>query len=199
MAADRGGSGPPDPPLDDELPPGQHRATSLPQLWSGPAPTVATKQWEFVLSTEDGPLRRWDWIAFRAMPSTHIEVDLHSVTGWSLLGSHWEATSMHQLLAGVQTSAQHVVVQSFGDYTTNLPLEDLLEMPTWLAFAYEGHELAVEDGGPVRLLVPHLYLWKSVPWVRGMTLTVDDHPGTRERLGYHNYGDPWRQQRFQGD
>jgi DMSO/TMAO reductase YedYZ molybdopterin-dependent catalytic subunit len=103
------------------------------------------------------------------------------------------------MLCGVGTSAQYVVVHSYAGQTTNLPLDDLIEMPAWLAFSRDDHELTASEGGPARLLVPHLYLWKSLPWVSGMTLTVNDKPGTWERRGYHSYGDPWRQQRFQGD
>jgi DMSO/TMAO reductase YedYZ molybdopterin-dependent catalytic subunit len=177
------------------LPPGQRVTAHLPVVASSPATAIRRRNWELVLTAEQGRTRRWDWPALRALPSETISVDLHCVAGWSVLASTWEATSVHHLFAGLQTSARYVVVQSAGDYTANLPLEDLLEMPTWLAFGHEGQPLAAERGGPVRLLVPHLYLWKSVKWIRGLTLCVDDRPGTRERAGYHNYGDPWREQR----
>ena len=162
-------------------------------------PAVTKADWTFTVATEDGRTRRWDWAAFRALPSQRISVDLHCVTGWSVLASRWEATSVHHMLCGVETSAQYVVVHSYAGHTTNVPLDDLVEMPAWLAFSRDGHELTAAEGGPARLLVPHLYLWKSLPWVSGMTLTVNDEPGTWERSGYHNYGDPWRQQRLHGD
>ena len=181
------------------MPPGQYWVTEFPELPAGQPPEVTKANWAFSLTTEDGLIRRWDWAAFRALPSHRIGVDLHCVTGWSVLASRWEATSVHHMLCGVRTSAQYVVVHSYAGRTTNLPLDDLIEMPAWLAFSRDGHELTASEGGPARLLLPHLYLWKSLPWVSGMTLTVNDEPGTWERMGYHNYGDPWRQQRFQGD
>lgn len=185
-----------DPVADKDLPPGQHWVTEMPRLSCGAPPAVTTADWGFVLATEEGPLRRWDWAAFRALPSQGIAVDLHDVDGWSVSSSLWEAASVHRILDGVPTSAEYVVVHSYGDWTTVLPLEDLLEMPTWLAFSYGGRDLSADQGGPVRLLVPHLYLFKSTPWVAGMTLTVHDRP---EHRGSHLYGDPWREQRFQLD
>ena len=199
MAMTPGGPAPRDRPEDVDLPPGQYWVTEFPELPAGQPPEVTKANWAFSLTTEDGLIRRWDWTAFRALPSQRIGVDLHCVTGWSVLASRWEATSVHHMLCGVRTSAQYVVVHSYAGRTTNLPLDDLIEMPAWLAFSRDGHELTASEGGPARLLLPHLYLWKSLPWVSGMTLTVNDEPGTWERMGYHNYGDPWRQQRFQGD
>ena len=199
MAMTPGGPAPRGRPEDVDLPPGQYWVTEFPALPAGQPPGVTKADWAFSLTTEDGRIRRWDWAAFRALPSQRLSVDLHCVTGWSVLASRWEATSVHHLLCGVRTSAPYVVVHSYAGRTTNVPLEDLVEMPAWLAFSRDGHELTAAEGGPARLLVPHLYLWKSLPWVSGMTLTVNDEPGTWERMGYHNYGDPWRQQRFQGD
>jgi DMSO/TMAO reductase YedYZ molybdopterin-dependent catalytic subunit len=103
------------------------------------------------------------------------------------------------LLADVESAADYVLVQSYGGYTTNLPLEDLLDGHAWIAYEYEGESLEPVHGGPARLLVPHLYLWKSAKWVRGLQLMNDDEPGFWESLGYHNYGDPWREQRYDGD
>ena len=176
------------------LPPGQRVVARMPAAGSSP-PTVTTTDWELVLTTEDGAGSRWDWPAFRALPSQSVALDLHCVVGWSVLASTWEATSLHHLFADVVTTAQYASVESYADYSANLPLEDLLEMPTWLAYAHEGEALSPERGGPVRLLVPHLYLWKSVKWVHRISLSHHDPPGTRERAGYHGYGDPWRQQR----
>lgn len=199
MAMTPGGSVPRNRPEDVDLPPGQHWVSEFPALPAGPPPAVTKADWAFTLAMEDGRTRRWDWAAFRALPSQRINVDLHCVTGWSVLASRWEATSVHHMLCEAGTSTQYVVVHSYAGQTTNLPLDDLVEMPAWLAFSRDGHELTASEGGPVWLLVPHLYLWKSLPWVSGLTLTVNDEPGSRERSGYHNYGDPWRQQRFQGD
>src|SRR5213596_1755369 len=103
------------------------------------------------------------------------------------------------MFVDIKTDASHTLVHSYGGYTTNLPLEDLLDGQAWVAFEYDGDPLAAEHGGPARLLVPHLYLWKSAKWVRGLDLLLQDEPGFWEQLGYHDYGDPWREQRYQGD
>jgi DMSO/TMAO reductase YedYZ molybdopterin-dependent catalytic subunit len=178
------------------LPPGQVLVAGLPTVCPDPPPRVGVGEWQFSVTTEYGVVRRWDWPAIRALPSEHVVADLHCVAGWSVLGTHWDGVPVRTLFDGLVTTAEYAVVDSYGGYATNLPLEDLLEMSTWLATAFEGHELRPEQGGPARLLVPHLYLWKSVRWVRGITLSRTDRPGWYERHGYHNYGDPWREQRF---
>jgi DMSO/TMAO reductase YedYZ molybdopterin-dependent catalytic subunit len=126
-------------------------------------------------------------------------IDLHCVTHWSKLGTTWEGVSLDTLLDGLDTSASFALVSSYGGYSTNLPLEDLTDHKAWIAFRYDGEDLEPEHGGPARLLVPHLYLWKSAKWVRGIQLLDQDEPGFWESLGYHNYGDPWREQRYWGD
>jgi DMSO/TMAO reductase YedYZ molybdopterin-dependent catalytic subunit len=118
------------------------------------------------------------------------------VTRWSKLSTDWSGVSLDTLLADVETAADFALVHSYGGYTTNLPLEDLVEGKAWVADEYDGEPLDPEHGGPARLLVPHLYLWKSAKWVRGITLSNDDEPGFWESVGYHNYGDPWREQRY---
>ena len=131
-----------------------------------------------------------------ALPAEEVTVDLHCVTGWSKLGTTWEGVTLDTLLGDVETAADFVLVHSYGGYTTNLPLVDLLDGQAWVAFRYDGEDLDPEHGGPARLLVPHLYLWKSAKWVNGFTLSHDDEPGFWESVGYHNYGDPWREQRY---
>jgi DMSO/TMAO reductase YedYZ molybdopterin-dependent catalytic subunit len=126
-------------------------------------------------------------------------VDIHCVTRWSKFGTTWEGVPLDTLLADIKTDASYALVHSYGGYTTNLPLEDLRNKQAWIAFKYEHEDLAPEHGGPARMLVPHLYLWKSAKWVHGITLMREDKPGFWERLGYHNYGDPWREQRYWGD
>jgi len=121
------------------------------------------------------------------------------VTRWSKLDTTWEGVSLDTLLDGFADAASFALIQSFGGYTTNLPLEDLLNGQAWIAFHFDGEDLEPEHGGPARLLVPHLYFWKSAKWVRGITLLDHDEPGFWEGYGYHNYGDPWREQRYQGD
>jgi DMSO/TMAO reductase YedYZ molybdopterin-dependent catalytic subunit len=134
-----------------------------------------------------------------SLPSEEVTVDIHCVTRWSKLETVWRGVSVDTLLADVETVADFVLARSYGGYTTNLPLEDLLDGQAWVAFEYDGEALEPEHGGPARLLVPHLYFWKSAKWVNGLDLFVHDEPGFWEQLGYHNYGDPWREQRYQGD
>ena len=181
------------------LPPGQYLTEDFPVLSAGPTPQVRHEDWEFVLTTETGEVRRWNWAAFRALPSVKVTTDIHCVTRWSKLNTTWEGVSLDALLDGVQTSASFALAHSYGDYNTNLPLADLRGGKAWIAFLYNGQDLAPEHGGPARLLVPHLYLWKSAKWVNGLTLMSKDKPGFWESLGYNNYGDPWREQRYAGD
>jgi len=182
-----------------KVPPGQYLTSDFPILSAGPTPHVSLDQWEFTIQDGTEALRRWDWKAFRNLPIEKITVDLHCVTRWSKLGTFWEGASLDTMFADVKTDAEYALVHSYGDYTTNLPLDDLLNRQAWIAFRFDDEDLAPEHGGPARLLVPHLYLWKSAKWVRGITLMHDDEPGFWESLGYHNYGDPWREQRYSGD
>jgi DMSO/TMAO reductase YedYZ molybdopterin-dependent catalytic subunit len=179
-----------------DLPPGQYLTEDFPVLSAGPTPRVAADRWQFAITTETGQAYRWDWSAFRALPAQQVTVDLHCVTRWSKLGTSWEGVSLDTLFADVETAAEYALAHSYGGYTTNLPVEDLLDGKAWVAYTYDGEDLVPEHGGPARLLVPHLYLWKSAKWVRGITLSHDDEPGFWETAGYHNYGDPWREQRY---
>jgi len=175
-------------------------STSLfPVLSAGPTPHVPLDQWEFAIDDGTDVLQRWDWKSFSALPNETITADLHCVTRWSKLGTIWEGVSLDTLLANVKTDAEYALVHSFGDYSTNLPLQDLMNKQGWIAFRFDDEDLAPEHGGPARLLVPHLYLWKSAKWVRRITLMHEDTPGFWEGLGYNNYGDPWREQRYSGD
>jgi DMSO/TMAO reductase YedYZ molybdopterin-dependent catalytic subunit len=182
-----------------KLPPGQYLTEDFPVLSAGPTPRVPTTGWEFVITTEAGQSHRWSWRDLLAMPMQTPTVDLHCVTKWSKLGTTWQGVSLDLLLDGVDTAADFALVHSYGGYTTNLPLVDLQGGQAWIACKYDGEDLAPEHGGPARLLVPHLYLWKSAKWVRGIQLLDEDEPGFWESAGYHNYGDPWREQRYQGD
>ncbi|MGW3243934.1 sulfite oxidase-like oxidoreductase [Streptomyces sp. NPDC001070] len=182
-----------------KLPPGQYETFDFPVLSAGPTPRITRDAWEFSVTTEDGTRHRWNWAELMALPDETPTVDLHCVTKWSKFGTHWRGVSLDVLLADVETAAEFALVHSYGGYTTNLPLEDLLDGQAWIAHAYDGEDLAPEHGGPARLLVPHLYLWKSAKWVRGIQLLMDDEPGFWESVGYHDYGDPWREQRYQGD
>src|SRR5205085_1553311 len=141
---------------------------------------------------------RLAWVP-RAPPSETVTVDIHCVTKWSKLNTVWTGVSLDTLLDGVETSAEYVLAFSDGGYTTNLPLEDVTGGKAWVAYEFGGEPLEPEHGGPARLLVPHLYFWKSAKWVRGLDLRAEDEPGFWEGYGYHNYGDPWQEQRYAGD
>ena len=182
-----------------ELPPGQYLVRDFPVLSAGPTPRVDLDKWELTLTNETGEQHRWDWAAFQALPSEEVTVDIHCVTKWSKLGTTWQGVSLDTLLDRVDTSASYALAESYGGYSTNLPLEDLLDGKAWIAFRFDGEDLEPEHGGPARLLVPHLYFWKSAKWVNGIRLRDQDDPGFWEQLGYHDYGDPWREQRYQGD
>jgi DMSO/TMAO reductase YedYZ molybdopterin-dependent catalytic subunit len=184
---------------NEKLPPGQYLVTDFPVLSAGPTPRIRLDKWELSIRTETGQSRSWDWAAFRALPHEDITVDLHCVTKWSKFGTAWRGVSLDTLLDGVETTAEFALARSYGGYTTNLPLADLLNGQAWIAFSYDSADLDPEHGGPARLLVPHLYLWKSAKWVQSIDLLRQDEPGFWESLGYHNYGDPWREQRYWGD
>jgi DMSO/TMAO reductase YedYZ molybdopterin-dependent catalytic subunit len=181
---------------DVKLPPGQYLTHDFPVLSAGPTPQVPLDEWEFRIDDGTNVLQRWDWKSFRGLPTENFTVDLHCVTRWSKLGTSWEGVSLDALLADVKTDADYALVHSYGGYSTNLPLKDLMDQQAWVAFRFENKDLAPEHGGPARLLVPHLYLWKSAKWVRGITLMDEDQAGFWESLGYHNYGDPWLEQRY---
>jgi DMSO/TMAO reductase YedYZ molybdopterin-dependent catalytic subunit len=183
----------------DRVPPGQYLTDDFPVLSAGPTPHTPFEEWTFTITGEVDHDRSWSWEEFRALPSEQITVDIHCVTKWSKLDTTWEGVSLETLLDGVETSAEYVLAFCDGGYTTNLPLEDVTGGKGWVAFAYGGEPLEPEHGGPARLLVPHLYFWKSAKWVRGLSLRAEDEPGFWERYGYHNYGDPWREQRYWGD
>jgi DMSO/TMAO reductase YedYZ molybdopterin-dependent catalytic subunit len=184
---------------DAKLPPGQYLTPDFPVLSAGPTPRIPLDQWEFTVTTESGAMHRWSWSEFQALPSERPTVDIHCVTRWSKFGTNWQGVSLDVLLGQVETEADYALVQSYGGYTTNLPLADLLDGQAWVAYRYDGEDLAPDHGGPARLLVPHLYFWKSAKWVQGIQLLTQDEPGFWESLGYHDYGDPWREQRYQGD
>jgi DMSO/TMAO reductase YedYZ molybdopterin-dependent catalytic subunit len=182
------------------IPPGQYLVDDFPVLTAGPTPVVSLDTWDFTIVDHAGDqLARWTWPELRSLPSESITVDLHCVTSWSKLATRWTGVPVDTLLADVDTSAEFVLAFCDGDYTTNVPLADVTDGKAWVAYGYDGDELEPEHGGPARLLVPHLYLWKSAKWVRGLQLLDDDEPGFWESVGYHNYGDPWRQQRYRDD
>ena len=183
----------------DRVPPGQYVTRDFPVLSAGPTPRIAADGWRFeVIGLVDRP-RSWGWDEFTSLPTEDVTVDIHCVTKWSKLDTTWKGVPIDTLLDGVETTASHVMAHSFGGYTTNLPLADLTGGKAWVAYEYDGEPLDPEHGGPARLLVPHLYFWKSAKWVQALELREADTPGFWEGYGYHNYGDPWREQRYSGD
>jgi DMSO/TMAO reductase YedYZ molybdopterin-dependent catalytic subunit len=168
-------------------------------LSAGPTPRIDMQQWEFSIVTETGQRHSWSWQEMLDLPTESFTVDIHCVTKWSKLATDWRGVSLDTLFADVESAADYALAHSYGGYTTNLPVADLLDGQAWIAHTYDGAPLEPEHGGPARLLVPHLYLWKSAKWVRSIELSHEDHPGFWETAGYHNYGDPWREQRYWGD
>lgn len=181
---------------DARLPPGQYLTEDFPVLSAGPTPVVPLDRWEFTVTTETGRVHRWSWPELTALPYETPTVDIHCVTTWSKLDTRWQGVSLDVLLADVETTADHTLVHSYGGYTTNLPLEDLLDGKAWIAYRYDGEDLDPRHGGPARLLVPHLYFWKSAKWIRGFTTMPTNDPGFWEQNGYHIHGDPWLEERY---
>jgi DMSO/TMAO reductase YedYZ molybdopterin-dependent catalytic subunit len=181
------------------VPPGQYVTGDFPVLSAGPTPHTRLDEWTFTIAGEVDEPVSWTWDELIALPSETITVDIHCVTKWSKLDTSWRGVSVDTLLDQVETEAEYVTAWSDGGYTTNLALEDVSDGKAWVAYEYDGQPLDPEHGGPARLLVPHLYLWKSAKWIRGLTLSRDDEPGFWEGYGYHNRGDPWLEQRYRGD
>jgi len=179
-----------------DLPPGQFLTEDFPVLSAGPTPDIDTADWEFSIRTESGEAHTWSWDELMALPIEDIGTDIHCVTRWSKLGTSWRGVSLDTLFEGIDTTEAYTMAHSYGGYTTNIPLEDLLDGKAWIAFEFDGEPLHPEHGGPARLLVPHLYFWKSAKWVRGLVMHSNDDPGFWEQNGYHLYGDPWREQRY---
>ena len=181
------------------VPPGQYVTRDFPVLSAGPTPHTPLADWDFTIRGFTEKPVSWTWEEFLALPSETITVDIHCVTKWSKLDTTWEGVSVDTLLDAVDHDAAYAVAYSDGGYTTNVPVADLTGGKAWVAFGYGGEPLEPEHGGPARLLVPHLYFWKSAKWVRGLSLRDEDEPGFWESNGYHLRGDPWQEQRYWGD
>ncbi|PPF38984.1 sulfite oxidase-like oxidoreductase [Rathayibacter sp. AY1A2] len=179
---------------DPDLPPGQHLENGFPVLSIGPTPNI--HEWAFSIDGGPAGVRRWNREEFDALPHEDVHTDIHCVTRWSKLGTSWRGVSVDTLLEGLETDAGFVMAQSFGGYTTNLPLAEIRGGRAWVVTEFEGKPLAAEHGGPARLLVPHLYFWKSAKWVRTLLLMPGDEPGFWEQNGYHMHGDPWKEERY---
>lgn len=184
--------------LDDRLPPGQFLTEKFPVLTYGPTPKVDLGDWRLQITGAVETPFELDWAEFQSLPTTRIESDIHCVTRWSKLDTLWEGVAFSQLVARAnpRTDARFVMQHSYGGYTTNLPLEETLADGVILAYRFGREPLAEEHGGPVRMVVPHLYFWKSAKWVQQIEFMAADSPGFWETYGYHNHGDPWTEERF---
>ena len=184
---------------DSRLPPGQYLVEGFPVLSAGPTPYTPLEEWTFSITGDVSEPRAWTWEDFRALPSEDIQTDIHCVTKWSKLDTSWKGVSIDTLLEEVEHDATHVLALCDGGYTTNLPIEDLTDGKAWVVTEHEGEPPPREHGGPARLLVPHLYFWKSAKWVAGLRVMDHDEPGFWEANGYHNRGDPWKEERYWTD
>lgn len=188
-------------PEEERLPPGQHLVKNWPILDLGVRPTVTRERWQLnVIGAVKNP-QNWNWDAFMAQPQSRLVSDIHCVTSWSRYDNQWQGVTTQDLLDRVQPhpDARFVLLYSNDGYTTNLTLEDFAAQGALLAHSWEGNPLSTEHGGPVRLIVPHLYFWKSAKWIRRIQFRVSDVPGYWEERGYHNRGDPWQEERYSDD
>jgi DMSO/TMAO reductase YedYZ molybdopterin-dependent catalytic subunit len=187
--------------LADRLPPGQYAERGFPVLTAGPTPAIDPEGGEWSLRV-DGMVaepREWSWQEFNGLEFEEIPCDIHCVTKWSKLGTSFRGVSVDTLLETAEPLAAHAMAYSFGGYTTNLAIEDLTDGKAWVVTEHEGEPLPREHGGPARLLVPHLYFWKSAKWIAGLRVMDHDEPGFWEANGYHNRGDPWKEERYWTD
>jgi len=180
---------------DTRIPPGQTLVRDWPVLSAGATPDIEPTDWAFSIRTESG-LHQWTWDEVHALGVEDVTVDIHCVTHWTKLDMPWRGVPLDRLFEDVETELDYCMVHSYGGYTTNVPLDELLDGKSWIAFEADGEPLTPEHGGPARLLVPHLYFWKSAKWVRGIVMQSDDEPGFWENAGYNLHGDPWKEERY---
>ena len=184
------------------LPPGQYLETGFPVLSAGPTPIVKPEDWRFAVKVGPRPVKQWSWDEFQALPMSEIKRDIHCVTKWSKFDTEWRGVSFDDILAAAGLDApptDYVLAHAEDGYTTNVPVADLVGGKAMVAVSYAGSPISADHGGPARLLVPHLYFWKSAKWLNALQFTEKDEAGFWELRGYHIYGDPWREQRFTGD
>jgi DMSO/TMAO reductase YedYZ molybdopterin-dependent catalytic subunit len=183
---------------EGRVPPGQVLTDKFPVLTYGGTPRVDLATWRFRVRGLVAEEREWDWDAFLALGSSEQVSDIHCVTRWSKLDTRWKGVPFAAVLAEIQPlpQADHVMVHCYGGYTTNMRLDELMDPDVMFAYEYEGRPLEREHGGPMRLLVPKLYLWKSAKWVNGLEFMAGNRPGFWESYGYHMHGDPWIEERF---
>ncbi len=183
------------------LPPGQFLESGFPVLSAGPTPRIKTEDWTFALKNGIRPVKSWTWAEFNALPQSKMTRDIHCVTTWSKFDTAWEGVLVDDILgdAFIEPATDFTLAHSFDGYTTNVPTADLIGGRAMVALRYEGKPIPPDHGGPARLLVPHLYFWKSAKWINGLQFTEKDELGFWELRGYHRYGDPWREQRYTND
>ena len=181
------------------LPPGQYHETGFPVLTAGPTPDVNAQDWYVRIDGMVAEPRQWSWEEFGQLPWESVPCDIHCVTSWSKLGTSFGGVSLDVLLEAVEPLGAYAMAYSYGGYSTNLALEDLTDGKAWIVTEHEGEPLPREHGGPARLLVPHLYFWKSAKWIAGLRVMDHDEPGFWEANGYHNRGDPWNEERYWSD
>jgi DMSO/TMAO reductase YedYZ molybdopterin-dependent catalytic subunit len=192
---------PPKKEVADRLPPGQYKTDDFPVLAYGPTPRVDLAGWRFSIGDGPKPLASWNWSEFQALPQTTWHGDIHCVTKWSKFDTTWQGVTIDDLFAagGITPPTPFLLARSHDEYDTNVPVADLVGGKAMIATRFAGTPLESEHGGPARLLVPHLYFWKSAKWVKGLRFTPRDEAGFWELRGYHMYGDPWREQRYTDD
>jgi DMSO/TMAO reductase YedYZ molybdopterin-dependent catalytic subunit len=185
--------------LGDRIPPGQYYEPGFPVLTAGPTPGIETGSWLFKVDGMVTEPRQWTWEEFNALDQVDVPCDIHCVTKWSKLDTSFRGVSVDTLLAEMELRGAFTMAYSYGGYTTNVSIDDLTGGKAWVVTEHEGAPLPQEHGGPARLLVPHLYFWKSAKWVAGLRVMDHDEPGFWEENGYHNRGDPWKEERYWTD
>jgi DMSO/TMAO reductase YedYZ molybdopterin-dependent catalytic subunit len=186
----------------ERVPPGQYVTADFPVLSAGPTSQIKVADWTFSLQVRGSLIGRWTWAEFEGLPQTTIKADIHCVTKWTKLDTVWRGVTFDDLMkaAGITVpAAPYIMAHCDGGYTTNVPAADLIGGGGMIATRYDELPILPAHGGPARLLVPHLYFWKSAKWVRRLQFMENDERGFWEGLGYHNYGDPWKEQRYDGD
>jgi DMSO/TMAO reductase YedYZ molybdopterin-dependent catalytic subunit len=188
-----------DPELAARIPPGQYLERDFPVLTAGPTPRIGPDDWSITIDGIVAQPQGWTAAEFRELPHEDVPCDIHCVTKWSKLDTSFRGVSVDVLLEGVEPLGAYAMAHSYGGYTTNLALADITGGKAWVVTEHEGEPLPREHGGPARLLVPHLYFWKSAKWLQGLRVMDNDEPGFWEANGYHNRGDPWKEERYWND
>jgi DMSO/TMAO reductase YedYZ molybdopterin-dependent catalytic subunit len=185
----------------NRVPPGQYVTRDFPVLSAGPTPRINLADWRFTIEGLVAAPVTWTWEEFLKLPAQTFVVDIHCVTKWTKLDTRWKGVSLDTLFEHVELDprAAFLTAHSYGGYTTNLPIPDAVNGQAFVAYEYDDKPLTPEHGGPARLVVPHLYFWKSAKWVRGLRLMEKDKSGFWESLGYNNHGDPFKEERYTGD